>query len=372
MRCFAGQTNMPTVRCSKTDLIRPEIQALSAYHVPDSKGMIKLDAMENPYTWPPELVAAWLERLRTTQLNRYPHPTAPALKEQLRTAMSIPRDYELILGNGSDELIQLIMLAIATPDRVVVAPEPSFAMYRMSASFTGMRYVSVPLQTPDFSLDLDAMLTAIAEQRPALIFLAYPNNPTGNLFASESVHEIIAAAPGLVVIDEAYFAFADHSFLAALSDYDNLLLLRTVSKMGLAGLRLGLLIGPSHWLNELDKVRLPYNINVLTQISAVFALQHQSILDEQIQRIRHDRAALYAALADLPSCQAFPSAANFILVRTPRHQGDRLAEALRKQGILVKNLNHSSELLHDCLRITVGTPAENKALIAALKTALQN
>ena len=365
-------TNASALYRVKTDLIRPEIQALSAYHVPDSRGMIKLDAMENPYSLPDDLIEAWLEQLRGAQLNRYPHPAAPELKAQLRTTMAIPQNFGLILGNGSDELIQLIMLAVAAPDRTVLAPEPSFTMYRMSASYTGMHYVGVPLRASDFSLDLTAMLAAIEQHRPALIFLACPNNPTGNMFAAESVHEIIALAPGLVIIDEAYFAFADHSFLAVLSEYDNVLLMRTVSKMGLAGLRLGLLTGACHWLHELDKLRLPYNINVLTQISAEFALRHQSVLDAQIQRIRNDRAALFAELNSLPDLQPFPSAANFILVRTPQNQGDRLADALRKQGILIKNLNHSSELLHDCLRITVGTPAENKALMAALKMALQN
>jgi histidinol-phosphate aminotransferase len=352
------------------ELIRPEIRALSAYPVPAAAGLIKLDAMENPYGWPAELIDAWLATLCTVPLNRYPDPGAVQLKARLRETMAIPEGAGLILGNGSDELIQLVILALAGPDRVVLVPDPSFVMYRLIASFVGLRYVAVPLRATDFSLDLPAMLAAIERYQPAVIFLAYPNNPTGNRFAEQDVRQVIQAASGLVVVDEAYFPFATHSFLAELLEFDRLLLMRTLSKMGLAGLRLGLLAGAPHWLEELEKLRLPYNINSLTQVSAEFALTQQTLLDEQARRICADRKMLFTALNALPGISAFPSETNFILLRTPSGQANRLFELLRERGILVKNLSSSGGLLQDCLRVTVGTAAENQAFLAALAAAL--
>jgi histidinol-phosphate aminotransferase len=349
--------------------VRPEIRALTAYHVPDAANMIKLDAMENPYSWPQPVVELWLERLYKVHLNRYPEPAPEALKARLRSAMSIPAPAALLLGNGSDELIQMIMLAVSGPDRVVLSVEPGFAMYRLIAAATGMRYVGTPLLS-DFSLDLPATLAAIAHHQPAVIFLAYPNNPTGNLFDDEALHTIIQAAPGLVVIDEAYHVFAEKSFMGALAGYPHLLILRTLSKMGLAGLRLGLLIGAPAWLNEIDKLRLPYNINALTQISALFALEQQAMLDAQAQQICQDRAQLSQALAGCPGLTVYPSAANFILFRTPEGQATPLFEKLKAAGVLIKNMQGASGLPQDFLRVTVGTPRENQVFLTALRNAL--
>ena len=350
--------------------IRSEIRSLSAYHVPDPGGGIKLDAMENPYTWPDEVAGAWLERLRRAELNRYPDPEACDLKQRLRRVMGFPDAAGLLLGNGSDELIQMILLAAAGVERCILAPEPTFVMYRMIAVFARMRYVGVSLQPDGFGLDMPAMRAAIAAHRPAVIFLAYPNNPTGNLFRPGELEEIIELAPGLVVVDEAYAAFASHSFLERLDARGNLLLLRTLSKMGLAGLRLGMLVGPPAWLAEIDKVRLPYNINVLTQISADFALENHALLDRQTARIRSDREVLYAELAALPGIEAFPSQANFILFRTPPGRADALFEGLRARRVLIKNMTGAGGLLRDCLRVTVGTPEENRAFLAALRACL--
>jgi len=350
--------------------IRPEIRALSAYHVPDAADLIKLDAMENPYGWPEDMVEDWLERLRGVAINRYPDPSARALRARLGEAFDVPPGMDLLLGNGSDELIQILAMAVAGPGRVVLAPEPSFVMYRMIAQFIGMEYVGVPLAADDFSLDMPAMTAAIERHRPALIFLAYPNNPTGNAFDADAVREIIAMAPGLVVVDEAYTAFAEDSFMPRLVDFPNLLVMRTVSKMGLAGLRLGLLAGAPAWLRELDKLRLPYNINVLTQASAEFALERKAVLDEQTDRIRHDRGLLHAALSELPGLTVYPSQANFILFRTPMGRADQLFQGLRDQGVLIKNLNGAGGVLTDCLRVTVGSAEENAAFLKALRSAL--
>src|SRR3989344_5391818 len=242
-----------------------------------ASGLGKLDAMENPYSWPEDVRREWMEVLQDVALNRYPDPDARRLRERLRTTLDVPVGMELILGNGSDELIQTILMAVSHPNAVVLAPTPPFVMYEMIATFTGMKFVGVPLQ-PDFSLDMPAMLKAIETHKPAVIFLAYPNNPTGNLFSREDVARVIEASPGLAVLDEAYHAFAGHSFMDRLGKHDNLLVMRTLSKQGLAGLRLGILAGLAPWLAEFNKVRLPYNIGSLTQASAEFALTHLALL----------------------------------------------------------------------------------------------
>lgn len=350
--------------------VRPQVRALSAYHVPDASGLVKLDAMENPYGWPQELVEGWLGRLRQVSLNRYPDPEARGLKRRLRRAFALPDAAGLVLGNGSDELIQMLAMAVGGPRRTVLAPEPTFVMYRMIAAFTGTRYVGVPLRGDGFGLDMDAMVAALERDRPALVFLAYPNNPTGNLFDAAEMRTLAERAPGLVVVDEAYCAFTEASFLEAVAEYDNVLVLRTVSKIGLAGLRLGLLVGPTAWLDEIDKVRLPYNINVLTQGSAEFALEHKAVLDEQSARIRSDRERLFAELAALPGVEPFPSEANFILFRAPRERADALFQGLLEAGVLIKNLSGAGGALADCLRVTVGRPEENTRFLEALRALL--
>jgi histidinol-phosphate aminotransferase len=344
-------------------LIRDDILRLAAYHVPESAGYVKLDAMENPYRLPEALRASLGEVAAAAALNRYPDPSAPALKARLRAVMGVPDGMEILLGNGSDELIQIVAMALARPGAVMLGVEPSFVMYRMIAAFCGLRYEAVSLRA-DFSLNVDACLDAIARHRPAVIFIAYPNNPTGNLFDRAGLSRMIQASPGLVVIDEAYYAFADTSFLPQLGDYPNLVLMRTVSKLGLAGLRLGLIAGRPEWLSEFDKVRLPYNINVLTQRVAERVLGEPQVLETQAAAIRAERGRLAATLARLPRLEVFPSAANFILFRVPR--ASAVFAALKARRVLVKNLDGAHPLLANCLRVTVGTPDENDAFLDAL------
>jgi len=346
--------------------IRPEIQALSAYHVAPAQGLIKLDAMENPYGWPPELVSAWLEDLRRVALNRYPDPAAQDLAAALRQVMAIPSETGLLLGNGSDELLQILTLAVGGPGRVIMAPEPGFAMYRLLAQVAGAKFVGIPLLADSFELDLQAMAEAIAQHRPALILLAYPNNPTGNLFDPQAIRKILEWAPGLVVIDEAYEPFAQASFMSELAQHPHLLILRTLSKLGLAGLRLGLLMGDESWLAQLDKLRLPYNINVLTQQTARFALRHWPVFLAQAQEIRHQRSLLQQELMRFPQLTVYRSRANFILFRTPARLATVIHTELLARGILIKCLHGAHPQLADCLRVTVGTPEENERFIAAL------
>jgi histidinol-phosphate aminotransferase len=347
-------------------LVRPEIRALAAYHVPEASDLIKLDAMENPWSWPDALRDAWLATIRSAEINRYPDPVARELRESLRRVMGVPASAGVVLGNGSDELIQMIIQTVAAPGRVVLAPDPTFVMYRQIAVVAGMEYVAVPLQD-DFSLDQGAILDAMTTHDPAVIFLAYPNNPTGNLFDAEVLHAILSRAAGLVVIDEAYAPFTDASFMSRIGDYDNLLVLRTVSKMGLAGLRLGLLAGSPAWLEQIDKTRLPYNISVINQLSGCFALEHQDIFLDQAREIRSQREQLLAGLQRLSPLTVYPSAANFILFRVPPGRATGIFDGLKAAGILIKNLDGSVASLRDCLRVTVGKPDENAAFLAALE-----
>ncbi len=345
--------------------IRSDIRDIAAYHVPDPGDLIKLDAMENPYTWPDEMLAEWQGMVRDIPVNRYPDPAAKSLTAELRRAMGVPDEAGMMLGNGSDEIIQILALALGGTKRVVLAPEPSFVMYKMIATFSGMEYVGVPLQE-DFSLDMAAMEQAIQQYEPAVIYLAYPNNPTGNLFDEKDIEAILRMSNGLVVVDEAYHAFAGKSFMSRLGEFDNLLVMRTVSKLGLAGLRLGLLAGATEWLNEFDKVRLPYNINVMTQTAAEFALKHIEVFDEQTRLIREERTRLFAEMGKVDGLTLYPSAANFILFRVPPGRANAIFEGIKERGVLIKNMKASEGPLADCLRVTVGTPQENDAFRAAL------
>lgn len=360
---------IPSLHDSVVRWVRSEVRTLSAYQVPDAAGFIKLDAMENPYHWPDTLVASWLDVLRDAELNRYPDPAALELKQDLRKVMGVPAGSDLLLGNGSDEIIQMVMMALGGAGRAVLSVEPSFVMYRMIASFLDLDYIGVPLR-PDFSLDRAALLAAIEQYQPAVVFLAYPNNPTGNLFDRSDITAIIEAAPGVVIIDEAYHAFANDSWMDQLEKYDQLLVMRTVSKMGLAGLRLGLLAGAPTWLVEFDKVRLPYNINILTQITVSFALRHRDVLDQQATQIREDRESLLAALQQFTGLTAYPSRANFILFRVGSGMAGEVFDSLKAAGVLLKNLDPVGGLLTDCLRVTVGTPDENAAFLTALQNTL--
>jgi histidinol-phosphate aminotransferase len=340
-------------------LVRSEILALKAYHVPPAGGMVKLDAMENPYRLPEALRRDLGSRLADVAINRYPDPTAARLKERLRATMAIPAGLEIMLGNGSDEILQIVSLALARPGATMLSLEPSFSMYRMCATFAGMRYAGVPL-LPDFTLDEPALAAAVDRHRPALTWLSYPNNPTGNLFPRDAILGLIDKSPGLVAVDEAYFPFSGGAtLLDRVGRHANLLLVRTVSKLGLAGLRLGMAIGPPGWISQLEKLRLPYNVNSLTACAAEFALDHHDVLAAQTEAIVAERSRIEAELDKLGGARRFPSAANFVLMRVA--EAGTVFERLRARGILIRNLHGSHPLLDNCLRLTVGTPDENHA-----------
>ncbi|MCS3902231.1 histidinol-phosphate aminotransferase [Methylohalomonas lacus] len=349
-------------------IIRPQTLAASAYQVHDAGDRIKLDAMENPYPVPAALRAELASLLSAAPLNRYPDPQARRLKARIRASFGLAADQPLLLGNGSDELIQIIAQAVAGPDVTLLAPEPGFAMYRLIAAATGSRYAGVDLNAADFSLDIDAMLAAIERERPAVVFLAWPNNPTGNRFDLNAVRRVIEAAPGIVVIDEAYHAFAGNSCVDLLAEYAHLIVLRTLSKLGLAGLRIGFMAAAGDWIEQFDKQRLPYNLGTLNQLAADAILARHELLDEQVAAILAERERLHTALQALSGVQVWPSDANFLLFRVT--DADRVYAGLLERGVLIKKLHGSHALLDNCLRVTVGTPEENDAFLEALRTSL--
>ena len=343
--------------------LRADIQAIHAYHVPKSVDMIKLDAMESPFPLSDELISQYLVYLADAELNRYPNPSADELQQTLRELMDIPSEFGMLLGNGSDELIQLLALACEAGD-TILSIEPSFVMYAMIAKFTRLNYQGIEL-TDDFEIDLSTTLSAIEVHKPKLIFIAYPNNPTGNAFDRSAIEHIITSTDAMVVLDEAYYAYAEDSFLADIAKHPNLILLRTVSKIGFAGLRLGLLIGSEDTVLELDKLRLPYNINTLTQVSANFLLQEKNEINLNAKAIIAERSNLSAALSDIEQLTVYPSQANFILFKTLG--ANTLFEALKDRGVLIKNLSTAPGLT-DCLRVTVGSIKENTTFINIVKS----
>jgi histidinol-phosphate aminotransferase len=347
------------------DIIRPDVLAMSSYPVPDSTGLIKLDAMENPYTLPADLATKLGEHLAGVALNRYPSPRPAQLIAKIKRTMNVPDACDLLLGNGSDELISMMAMACAKPGAKVVAPVPGFVMYQMSAAFAHLEFIGVPLRE-DFTLDADALIEKIEEHAPALVYLAYPNNPTGTLYDDADIERIIAAASkSLVVIDEAYQPFAENTWMPRAAEFDNVVVMRTVSKLGLAGIRLGYMAGRPEWIVQFDKVRPPYNINVLTQATADFLLDQLDVLDAQAADLRTQRAALAREIAALPGMTVFPSAGNFLLVRVP--DASVAFETLLTSRVLVKNVGKMHPLLANCVRLTVGTAEENAQMVAALK-----
>ena len=352
--------------------IRQDVTSSAGYAIQPSAGMVKLDAMENPFTLPPALKRALGERLAEVAINRYPinkGEVAAALAQHF----GVPSGCKVICGNGSDELIDLLSVAChhpQGPDATVLAPLPGFVMYEMSARLRGLKFVGVPL-TPAFELDERAMLASIEQHRPALTYIAYPNNPTGNLFDERIVLRIVeavSAQDGLVVFDEAYQPFSSRTWMSRLPMHEHVLVLRTLSKFGLAGVRMGYLAGVAALIEQIDKVSPPYNVSGLNAAATLFALEHAEVFAAQAAVLRDERERLLAVLPTLPGVTAFPSEANMILVRV--HDSKRAFEGMKARRVLVKHIAGLHPLLANCLRLTVGTPEENSLMIDALKESL--
>ena len=359
--------------------IRRDIQAMQAYPIQDAAGMVKLDAMENPYRLPAALQAHLGQRLGALAINRYPDGRVDDLRRALADYAQMPEGFDIMLGNGSDELITLLALACsvsgesgggARQPAVMLAPVPGFVMYAISAQLQGLQFVGVPL-TPDFELDEAAMLSAIAEHQPAITYLAYPNNPTANLWDDAVIEKIINAAGkqgGLVVMDEAYQPFAGKSYINRIGRHSHVLLMRTLSKFGLAGVRLGYLIGPKVLIGEIAKARPPYNISVLNCECALFALENAEVFAAQALDLIAQRAIVFELLLKMPGVKCWRSDANMILARVA--DSTQTFEGMKAQGVLVKNVSKMHPLLANCLRLTVGTADENLLMLAALEKSL--
>ena len=351
-----------------SDFIRDDIKAMSAYRIADlPEGFIKLDAMESPYhpfARFPELSNEWLRLIAQAPIHLYPNPAASGLQETLRKAFDIPEAAAIALGNGSDELIQFMTLLVAQSGATMLAVEPSFVMYRHNAELYGMNYVGVPLNE-DFTLDLPAVFSAIDKHQPALIFIAYPNNPTGVCFRREEVEAIIRAARGIVVVDEAYGAFSRNSFLPQAGSVENLVVMRTISKIGFAGLRIGYAAGSPAVMGELAKILPPYNMNQLSLATAKFALQHHDVIQTTIDILKTERERVFNELSAIGRLKAFPSEANFITVRVP--DADALFNTLKENRILIKKLHGTHPLLAQCVRITIGSPEQNDAVLDIIR-----
>jgi len=350
--------------------IRADVQSMHAYAVQEATGLLKLDAMENPYGLPPALQAELGARLGAVALNRYPGARGDDLKRALADHAGMPAGFSMMLGNGSDELISMLTVACDRPGAAILAPVPGFVMYGICAQLQDVKFVGVPL-TADFELDGPAMLAAIATEKPAIVYIAYPNNPTANLWDDAVIEQIVeaqGAQGGLVIMDEAYQPFAARSYIDRVARHGHVLLMRTLSKFGLAGIRLGYLMGPQALIAEIDKVRPPYNISVLNCECALFALEHADVFAAQAAELRAQRAQLVAGLAKVPGLMQWPSEANMVLVRVP--DAAKTFEGMKAQGVLIKNVSKMHPLLANCLRLTVGTADDNARMLAALESSL--
>nr|WP_295783521.1 histidinol-phosphate transaminase [Rhodoferax sp.] len=377
----ATSTAAPALDALIQRRIRQDVQSMHAYNVQDSVGMVKLDAMENPHRLPAALQEALGQRLGALALNRYPTSRVNDLRHALAAYADMPEGFDIMLGNGSDELISLLAMAcdvaadpVTGKKPVILAPLPGFVMYAMSATLQGLDFVGVPL-TADFELDEAAMLAAIAAHQPAIVYLAYPNNPTANLWNADSMARVIAAAGavgGLVVLDEAYQPFSSRTYLDTIranpAAHAHVLLMRTMSKFGLAGVRIGYMVGPKALIAQVDKVRPPYNISVLNYECALFALEHADVFAGQATELRAQRTRLLSALRAMPAVKAWDSDANMVLVRVADAQ--KTFDGLKARGVLVKNVSKMHPLLAQCVRLTVGTADENTRLLSALEESL--
>ncbi len=347
------------------ELIKAEIRELYPYKIDETCCAVKLDANENPYPLPDELRDKVNKALSDASLNRYPDPYARELKGLISKWLALPEEF-LMLGNGSDELIQAILIAASWGSPTVVIPSPTFSMYKITGLAVGHRVVEVPLDE-SFDIDADAIIEACHKEHAKVVFLSSPNNPTGNRFSDEKVLKVIRESNALVVVDEAYGDFSGKSLIPYLKENMNLIILRTLSKIGMAGLRLGIMAANPDLINELDKVRLPYNINSLSQTAASVILKEMDVINEQVDAIIEDRTTVFETLKKFNGVTPYPSDSNFILFKVP--DADRLHLNLIVKGVLVRNLNRSGRL-ENCMRVTIGNPEENHAFLVAMKKLL--
>jgi len=348
------------------NLIRREILEMAAYQAEEGDVPVKLDANENPYQFSEGLLNQLFAELATVPLNRYPDPEAMELKKILATGLGTPSD-RILLGNGSDEILQALMLTFWSEGAKLMVPVPTFGMYAIIGRMVGYEVLEVPLDD-SFDLCTDEMVSLAVREGVKLIFLASPNNPTGNCFSEERIIALLERTDAVVVVDEAYAAFSGQDFLPKLASYQNLVVLRTVSKIGLASLRLGMMFAARDLVYEVNKARLPYNVNSLSQKAVAFILERDGELREQVARIVEGREWLLREMREIPGIHVYHSDANIILFRTPGPD-KQIFRRILEQGVLIRNLSRPGRL-YNCFRVSVGTEEENRLFVAALRSSL--
>jgi len=336
--------------------VKKNIKRLHAYEAKEIPCRVKLDANESPYGFDKAIRAAL-----SVQTNRYPDPEAIELRTLVARQWGVSMN-NVLHGNGSDELIYSLISVFGGP---VLFPVPTFSMYGIIAGILNEQVIPVPLDR-SFQLSKEKIFARLRNDRPRLVFISSPNNPTGNSFDPKLITEIIRKTNGIVVVDEAYQQFSSQrSFLGKIRTYPNLVVMRTLSKVGLAALRTGFIIGRKDIINEVNKVRLPFNVNSLSQAVAVSALRSRGSLDTLIATIRKERDMLFEKLSSLRMVEPFQSDANFILFRT--NNACSVYKGLLKRGVLVRDM---SGTIKNCLRVTIGTPTENESFFRALRAVL--
>jgi histidinol-phosphate aminotransferase len=349
---------------------RDDLRGLEGYHSPQVDVDVRLNTNESPYPPPPEFVARWLDELRAVDWNRYPDRGASALRAALGEFLGQPAA-RLLCGNGSNEVLQTLLLTYGGAGRRALIFEPTYALHAQIARGTATGIV-VGERGADFTIDADAAAAQIERDRPEIVFVCTPNNPTGTIEPRETVERIVdtaAAVGALVIVDEAYVEFAPWSALWLVDDDLPLAVVRTYSKVwSLAGVRLGYTVAPPWMIAELEKVSLPYNLSVPTQVAGRVALEFRNEMNARVASLVEERGRLFAAMAALDGIDVFPSGANFLLFRV-RGDAHGLWKRLVSRGILVRDFS-SWPRVEGCLRVTIGTPAQNDAFMTELNVAL--
>lgn len=347
--------------------VRDDLRALEGYHSPQVEVRVRLNTNESPVEPPTAWRDAFAAELSRVEWHRYPDRSASALREAIAAVHGVD-PAQVFAANGSNEVLQTLLLTYAGPGRVVATFEPTYQLHAHIARITGATVVETD-RAADFTLDLPAALAAIERHRPIVTFLCSPNNPTGLVEPEANVRSVLAAVPGLLVVDEAYGQFAEWSALSMVSDDRPLVVTRTFSKTwSMAGSRLGYLVGPRWLVAELDKVVLPYHLDAAKQIAGRLALRFVDEMEERVSEIVAERERIVAALATLAVDQ-FPSGANFVLFRPRTMPGRKVWQGLLDRSVLIRDCS-SWPRLDDCLRVTVGTHDENTAFLTALQEVL--
>jgi histidinol-phosphate aminotransferase len=347
---------------------RDDLRALEGYHSPQLDVSVRLNTNESPYPPPAAFVDRWLAELRTTPLNRYPDRSARDLRAALGRQLGQPPE-RLFCANGSNEVLQTLLLSYGGPGRRAAMFEPTYALHAHIARITGTEVV-VGERREDFSIDVDAACSLVADQRPTIVFVCSPNNPTGTVEATGTIEALLDATDGLVVVDEAYGEFAPRSALELVRDDGRLVVVRTYSKVwSLAALRLGFAVAPPWVVEQLEQVVLPYHLAVATQIAGRVALELGTEMHDRVERLVSERERIIESLERIDRVTAYPSGANFVLFKV-HGDGHALWQELVDRGVLVRDCSGWPRL-HDCLRVTVGTPDENDAFLAALRESVR-